>query len=133
MARLTAADTKRFEQRLRERHAQLLEHIRAVLLESKREDFAELAGRVHDRGEEAVADLLTGTNFAVLDREVKELRDIEAAFERIRTGTYGVCDTCGDDIERERLEAYPTAERCVDCERDRELGRAGGRDQTPSI
>lgn len=133
MARLTAADTKRFEQRLRARHAQLLEHIRTVLLESKREDFAELAGRVHDRGEEAVADLLTGTNFAVLDREVKELRDIEAAFERIRTGTYGVCDSCGDDIERERLEAYPTAERCVDCERDRELGRAGGRDQTPSI
>lgn len=133
MAKLTTTDIKRFEQRLRARHAALRQHVRDVLLESKREDFAELAGRVHDRGEEAVADLLTSTNVAVLDREVHELRDVEAALQRIRTGTYGVCDTCGDDIERERLEAYPTAERCVDCERDREVGRAGGRDPTPSI
>jgi RNA polymerase-binding transcription factor len=133
MTKLTTTDTKRFEQRLRARHAELRQHVRDVLLESKREDFAELAGRVHDRGEEAVADLLTSTNVAVLEREVNELRDVEAALQRIRTGSYGVCDTCGDDIERERLEAYPAAERCVDCERDREVGRAGGRDQTPSI
>jgi RNA polymerase-binding transcription factor len=133
MARLTTADIKRFEQRLRARHVELRQHIRDVLLESKREDFAELAGRVHDRGEEAVADLLASTNVAVLDREVNELGAVEAALQRIRTGTYGVCDACGDDIERERLEAYPSAERCVDCERDREVGRAGGRDQTPSI
>lgn len=133
MTKLSARDIGRFEQRLRTRQTELREHIRDALLESKREDFAELAGRVHDRGEEAVADLLTAANFAAVDREVSELRDIESALERIRVGSYGVCDACGGDIERERLEAYPTARRCIDCERDREIGRVGGRDQTPSL
>lgn len=133
MSGLSAKDISRFEQRLRARHTELREHIRDVLLESKREDFAELAGLVHDRGEAAVADLLTSANLATVDREVGELRDVEAALERIRVGSYGICDDCDSEIERERLDANPTARRCIDCERQREISRAGGRDQTPSL
>lgn len=133
MAKLSSKDVTRFERRLHAQHAQLRDHIRTALMESKNEDFSELAGRVHDRGEEAVADLLASANFAAVDREVGELREVEAALERIRVGSYGVCEGCGESIERERLEAYPTARRCVDCERRLEVGRAGGRDQTPSL
>lgn len=133
MPELSAKDLKRFEQQLRAREAALREHIRAALLETKREDHAELAGLVHDRAEEAVADLVTGANFAAIDREVNELREIEDALERIRAGSYGVCEACGEMIESERLDAYPTARRCIECERQRDIGRAGGRDQTPSL
>ena len=133
MAKLSTKDINRLEQRLRARHMELREHIRSALLESKRQDYAELAGLVHDRGEESVADVLTSANFAAVDREVGELRDVEDALERIRVGSYGVCDACGGEIERERLEAYPTARRCIDCERQHEVSRAGGRDQTPSL
>lgn len=133
MPTLPARDIKRFEQRLRAREAALREHIRAALLETKRQDYAELAGLVHDRADEAVADLVTGANFAAIDREVDELHEVEDALERVRTGSYGVCDACGETIERERLDAYPTARRCIECEHRREAGRAGGRDQTPSL
>lgn len=133
MPDLSAKEIKRLEQRLRARDAVLREHIRAALLETKRQDYAELAGLVHDRAEEAVADIVTGANFAAIDREVNELREIEDALERIRTGGYGVCEACGETIEPERLDAYPTARRCIECERRREIGRAGGRDQTPSL
>ena len=38
-----------------------------------------------------------------------ELRDVEAALERLDQGTYGQCEVCGRPIPDERLEANPTA------------------------
>ena len=133
MSTLTNTDLHRYEQRLRAQQAALREHIQNVLLDSKRDELTQLAGRVHDRGEEAVADLLASTSLALIDREVSELRDTEAALQRIRVGTFGDCESCGDPIERERLDAYPSARRCIDCEREHEVRNAGGRDQTPTL
>ena len=133
MAKLTKEDMQRYEQRIRGQYAALRQHVQAVLLDSKRDEFTQLAGLVHDRGDESVADLLASTNLALIDREVKELRELEDALTRLRIGTFGECDSCGDAIERERLDANPAALRCIDCERDFETRRAGGRDQTPSL
>ena len=133
MSKLTNTDVRRYEQRLRARHVALRGHIQKVLLESKHDEFTQLAGRVHDRGEESVADLLASTSLALIDREVSELREVEEALRRIRVGTYGECETCGDAIGRDRLDANPNAKRCVDCEREHETRGAGGRDQTPSL
>ena len=44
-----------------------------------------------------------------------EMRQIEAALQRIDDGAYGVCVDCGDDIAMARLEAMPTAIRCITC------------------
>ncbi|MEU1973323.1 TraR/DksA family transcriptional regulator [Microbacterium sp. NPDC019599] len=44
-----------------------------------------------------------------------ELVDIDAAQARVERGTYGVCVDCGRSIPPARLEARPTATRCVDC------------------
>lgn len=45
-----------------------------------------------------------------------EVADIDAALARIDEGTYGVCVDCGRPIAPGRLEARPTAMRCIDCE-----------------
>ncbi|MDP3515748.1 MAG: TraR/DksA family transcriptional regulator [Pseudohongiella sp.] len=45
----------------------------------------------------------------------KELIEIDNALSRIRNGTYGVCASCGEIINPERLAAYPMAVRCMDC------------------
>lgn len=34
---------------------------------------------------------------------------------RLDAGLYGSCETCGTDIARERLEAFPRATSCVPC------------------
>jgi RNA polymerase-binding protein DksA len=44
-----------------------------------------------------------------------ELADIDAAVARVEHGTYGVCIECGRDILLARLDARPTATRCIDC------------------
>lgn len=133
MSKLSPRDIQRFERRLRGRRQELLDRTHEALVETNRNDFSALAGRVRDVGEESVAELLASTNLTMLDREVNELRDVEAALARIADGTYGRCEECGGEIDRERLDAYPTATRCIECERRREINRAGGRDQTPSL
>ena len=45
-----------------------------------------------------------------------KLEAIEAALERIKKGTYGICQTCGNLIDTDRLAAMPTALLCMDCE-----------------
>lgn len=56
------------------------------------------------------------TEFAMNEHETAELGDIDAALKRIQAGTYGQCTDCGVTIAPERLNAYPTAKRCLDCQ-----------------
>jgi len=52
---------------------------------------------------------------ALLDAAEASRRELDAAFGRVSRGTYGVCVDCGASIGDERLEARPTAVRCVAC------------------
>ena len=46
---------------------------------------------------------------------LEELRAIDAALDRIKAGTYGICAKCGTPISEARLEAVPQAALCEDC------------------
>lgn len=71
----------------------------------------------HDTNVESlVADLSEEMDLTVYQRELTQLNDIAAARERIREGTFGVCVDCQAPIGVQRLEAYPTAERCLSCQ-----------------
>lgn len=48
-------------------------------------------------------------------REEEEAREIDAALDRVRRGTYGTCERCGGRIERDRLEAEPVTRTCAVC------------------
>ncbi|NMO93945.1 TraR/DksA family transcriptional regulator [Actinomycetospora sp. TBRC 11914] len=50
---------------------------------------------------------------ALLRRARADLAEVDAAFGRLDAGTYGICEVCGRPIPGERLEARPTARRCV--------------------
>lgn len=113
---LTESQLNAFRRLLKDRYRALREEIRDELLRSDEERYLELAGRVHDVEEEAVADLLVDLNLASIDRHVQEIRDIDAALIRIAEGTYGICIDCERPIGIERLTAYPTAKRCRACQ-----------------
>jgi RNA polymerase-binding protein DksA len=116
MPTLSPADLKHFKTCLEDRLKQLEEDIRRQLLRSENETYQELAGRTHDSGDESLAELLMSTNLSLAESELTELRDVEAALTRISGGNYGVCIDCGVDIDPRRLEGYPTAKRCTDCQ-----------------
>lgn len=55
------------------------------------------------------------TNFDLAARDGKYLVYLEEALQRIEDGTYGVCKVCHKLIPKARLEAVPTATKCVNC------------------
>lgn len=120
---LTAQEVEHLRQRLRDEHTQLRREVAGELVRSGSGRYAELAGQVHDSGEEAVADLLRDLELATLDRHVQRLRRVESALARIAKGSYGVCTVCGAPIGSGRLEADPAVERCIDCQSAVEQGR----------
>jgi RNA polymerase-binding transcription factor DksA len=42
-----------------------------------------------------------------------QLVDVEHALEKIDDGSYGQCETCGEDIGDARLEAMPASRYCI--------------------
>lgn len=55
------------------------------------------------------------------DRELKLIKKIDLSLEALREGIYGFCEDCGMDIGIARLEARPTATKCVECKTISEL------------
>ena len=45
----------------------------------------------------------------------KRLKEVQEALDRLEQGTYGICQKCGKEIEKERLQAYPEARYCASC------------------
>ncbi len=43
------------------------------------------------------------------------VEEIDIAVAKVHGGTYGLCDTCGTSIPKERLKALPHAALCVKC------------------
>lgn len=48
-------------------------------------------------------------NTGVVSQLEVQLGEVKAALERIEAGKYGLCEVCGQEIEKERLEANPSA------------------------
>lgn len=59
------------------------------------------------------------------DRERKLLSKIEQASERIEDESFGLCDGCGDDIGKKRLEARPVTTLCINCKTAQENSEKG--------
>jgi phage/conjugal plasmid C-4 type zinc finger TraR family protein len=105
---------------IEERREALATEIRREVARARNEPFAQVAGAVHDTGDEALADLVADVDNAEVTRDLGELRELEAARARIADGSYGVCADCGADIPVARLRAQPGALRCITCQQRHE-------------
>jgi DnaK suppressor protein len=88
-------------------------------------------GGAADVDDEAVADNIVDTDNAIIGMHLQKARDLNSALDRIQAGVYGMCTDCGDEIGYERLSAYPTAKRCIECQSLHEKTFASG--QTSSF
>lgn len=58
---------------------------------------------------------LFGDRLAIEKELETRLGRVKLALEKIEAGTYGVCETCGDEISIERLGAFPSGRHCMKC------------------
>lgn len=108
-----------------------LEHFRNILNEWKKQLMEEVDSTVVHLKEDAAsysdpldrASQEEGFNLELRtrDRERKLIKKIEQALDSIERGEYGFCEDCGTDIGIRRLEARPTATKCIDCKTFEEI------------
>ena len=114
-----------YRDRLLERDRHLRGEIDATRLSPDEAGPQNIIGGVRDSGEDSVAIHEQDLNHADLARDVAELNEIAVALDRIRDGEYGTCENCGGEIARARLDAQPTARRCIRCQAVWEKTHAG--------
>ena len=121
MAALTQNQLDQLVMQLKRDYQSLLSEVREELENSGNQHRIDLLNsEPGDSGDESLATTLVDLNLTTLDRHVQEIRDIESTFKRVKDGDYGVCVDCGVDIGFNRLQAYPTAKRCIVCQEKRE-------------
>jgi DnaK suppressor protein len=70
-----------------------------------------------------VAALTSHRDFSLIvkERERELLGRLREALEQIDSGSYGICEECGEAIALKRLMARPTTSLCVECQSRREV------------
>lgn len=121
-------DTERrnLEERLlgeREERVKALQRIDEVARIST-EDDGELTQYTQHPADEGTDTMEQEKALLLLGRDGEALARIDEALRRLykEPERFGVCDSCGKDIEMERLEVVPWAMLCADCQRRAESG-----------
>ena len=113
-------DLNEFRERLLEEQTRLQEQLTEIEQRTARmvdsETPSELSGY-----EDHPADLASETFEREKDLALEEnlqdmLNKVKAALEKIAAGTYGICDACGQGINKYRMEVQPFATLCFDCQ-----------------
>jgi DnaK suppressor protein len=121
MSALTPSQIDQLVMQLKRDYQTLLSEVREELKNSGNQHRIDMLNREPgDSGDESLATSLVDLNLTTLDRHVQAIRDIESTFKRIENDEYGVCVDCGYKIAFNRLQAYPTAKRCIVCQEKRE-------------
>lgn len=131
MTRLASHQTASLRRALERSKAALLEAARAELSYGEHAPYAAILDEVSDEADRATAAIAADLDNEIARRHGAALREIDAALARIAEHRFGQCGDCGTDIEYARLKAFPTATRCVDCQRMRE--RVHVHEATPSL
>jgi len=77
---------------------------------------------IQDLADKAASAYSKELNFSLSDTERNLLMQIEEAFVRMRSESYGVCTNCGATIGEKRLQAVPWTPFCIDCQELQEKG-----------
>lgn len=120
MAQLTKAQLKELNERLTEEKTELTAHFESNNdSNSELDDSLAISTGELSSYDNHPADLGTETfeksrDMAIDETLSQQLDDVNNALEQLQAGEYGKCGVCGEDIPFERLQALPTAARCIE-------------------
>lgn len=117
---LKKSDIEKFKEILLEMKMQLGTSLKSVSDDVKTSE--ESKGYSQHQADEGTDDFGKTISIEVSTKEQGIVRQIDRALEKIKDGTYGVCDVSGDDIPLKRLEAVPYATMTVSSQEKLEKG-----------
>jgi DnaK suppressor protein len=69
-----------------------------------------------DEADISVIDTSADYFMKLADRDRRELLEIRAALAKLHQGHYGICESCENEISRERLRNLPQGRLCIECQ-----------------
>lgn len=117
---LDKQEVEKFKKRLEELRDQLSNMVRGATETVKLSD--DNGGYSQHKVDEGTDDFVRNVNLEVSEKEMKILRQIERALEKISEESYGVCDLTEEEIPLARLEAIPYATMTVKAQEKVEKG-----------
>ena len=101
---LTPETLASLRQTLEEERERLQTQVREMAGDDFDENFADSAQVAAEQGEHRT----------LTESLEEQLTQVQAALERMDEGTFGLCEVDEEPIAPARLEAFPTARRCMD-------------------
>ena len=108
----TKAELKKFEENILKKIAEVNENIEGVRSTTQPSNSVFLQERSEDFNEGTEAHEVE-KNFLLMSRESDYLINLKKALQRIKDGTYGICEISGELISKERLMEVPNATKSV--------------------
>jgi RNA polymerase-binding protein DksA len=123
MTLLSKKDLKHFEDKLLEERKKLLGqlgYLERTLNQTQRDSAGDLSAysfHMADMGTDAMEREKT---FLFASAEGRLLYNVDEALRRLYRNEYGICQSCGKEIGKARLDAIPQAGLCVACQEKQE-------------
>ena len=90
-------------------------------------DMTDAGGTFPDPTDRASLESDRNFTLRIRDRERKLISKIREALQRMDEGEFGICESCGEEIDAKRLEARPVTTLCIECKTKEEtLEKARG-------
>jgi RNA polymerase-binding protein DksA len=119
-------DIRHFKKRLMEERKNLVDELEWVetnyIGSSQRDSTGEVSGHATHLADMGTDSIERDKAFLIGDTRGEALEDIDEALEKLGNGTYGTCESCGQPIAADRLEAVPYAKLCLRCKTEEEKG-----------
>lgn len=109
-------ESKKFEKLLVEERDRLSSGLRKLEEDTLYETTSGNVGDLTSYAEVGTENFERETALNIASGESARLREVSEALQRIQRGSYGMCEGCEKEIPRKRLEVFPAARFCVDCQ-----------------
>ncbi len=109
-------EAKKFEKLLLEERNRLVSGIQRLEEETLYQPASDQTADISSYAEVGTDNFERETALSIASGESVWLRDVADALLRIKDGTYGVCGGCEKEIPKKRLEAFPSARYCIECQ-----------------
>ncbi|NOY78352.1 MAG: TraR/DksA family transcriptional regulator [Calditrichaeota bacterium] len=124
---MTKRELEHYKKLLLKKRNELLDEIEYIKENSFKKTMKDSSGEISAYNFH-MADQATDANerekaFMFAYREDRLIYHIDRALERIKSGTYGLCQECGKPISKDRLEAVPHARLCIECKSKEEQSK----------
>lgn len=113
---LTETIRREFSRRLRQKKEEIIQRSTSEMRKRISAENRQTIGAGLEEGDCAFSCHSDYLHFRNLDAQRAVIMQIDMALDKIREGSYGICEDCGSEIGEKRLRIVPFARYCRDCQ-----------------